>query len=58
MAVKYKLVKNPMTNKVDVVLKTEDGSKVKFYIPFSTNNSNYNDYLAWVAKGNTAEAAD
>ena len=28
------------------------------YIPISPRNTDYQDYLAWVAEGNTAEAAD
>ena len=27
-------------------------------IPFSESNTDYQAYLAWVAEGNTAEAAD
>jgi len=28
------------------------------YIPFNESNTDYQAYLAWVAEGNTAEAAD
>ena len=28
------------------------------YIPFDPDNRDYQDYLAWGAEGNTAEAAD
>ena len=28
------------------------------YITFDNENRDYQDYLAWVAEGNTAEAAD
>ena len=28
------------------------------YIPFDEKNTDYQEYLEWVAEGNTAEAAD
>ena len=30
----------------------------KIYIPFDEENREYQEYLAWVDKGNTAEDAD
>ena len=30
----------------------------KVYIPFDPDNTDYREYLEWVAEGNTAEAAD
>ena len=52
----YKLVKNPITGVVDQV-KTKNGDSV-LIIPFNETNTDYQNYLAWVAEGNTAQAAD
>ena len=52
----YKLVKNPITGVVDQV-KTKNGDSV-LIIPFNEANTDYQEYLDWVAEGNTAEAAD
>ena len=38
----------------NVILRTSDG----IYIPKDEANTDYQEYLEWVAEGNTAEAAD
>ena len=52
----YKFITEPMTGVVNGV-KTETSSQVKL-IPKDEANIDYQAYLAWVAEGNTAEAAD
>ena len=49
----YKLVNHPMTGQL-VNIKTADNR----FIPIDENNIDYQEYLLWVAEGNTAEAAD
>ena len=55
----YKLIKN-FDGVVDSV-KIQDGDTEPYkltIIPFDEDNIGYQEYLAWVAEGNTAEAAD
>tara|TARA_B100001778_G_scaffold286958_1_gene254528 strand:- start:48 stop:257 length:210 start_codon:yes stop_codon:yes gene_type:complete len=52
----YKLVKDPSTNTETLVFGTING--IQWQIPFDNDNTQYQDYLAWVDAGNTAEAAD
>ena len=57
---KYKFIKDPITEEVNCV-KTQSGTTEPYTlttIPFDKDNTQYQEYLSWVAKGNTAEAAD
>jgi hypothetical protein len=53
----YKLVKDPFLDKVNQV-KYTDGTNIVLSIPFDPDNVDYQNYLAWVAEGNTADPAD
>ena len=49
----YKLTKKAPEGD-DLVIRKSDGA----FIPFDEANTDYQEYLEWVAEGNTAEAAD
>jgi len=53
MTINYKFVKDFTGENVSVQRLTD-----KAYIPFDEANIDYQEYLEWVAEGNTAEAAD
>ena len=57
MTITYKRYKNSYGQVAEGVNKYEDGVHV-LSIPFDESNIDYQEYLAWVAEGNTAEAAD
>ena len=53
----YKPIKNELKDNIVDQVMTVKGSRT-FLIPFAEENTDYQEYLEWVAEGNTAEAAD
>ena len=54
MTYTYKNVKDFDGNVGNIFLRKEDNA----FIPKDEANTDYQEYLEWVAEGNTAEAAD
>jgi hypothetical protein len=50
----YKLTKPFLNGEVSTVQRTVDGA----CIPFDPANADYQEYLKWVAEGNTPEPAE
>ena len=51
---KYKKVNSPITNELCGIHDTETNTS----IPLNEANTDYQEYLEWVAEGNTPEDAD
>ena len=49
----YKLVNNPISGELSNIRTSDDR-----FIPIAEDNTDYQEYLAWVAEGNTAEEAE
>tara|TARA_Y100001951_G_scaffold102500_1_gene109277 strand:- start:60 stop:230 length:171 start_codon:yes stop_codon:yes gene_type:complete len=56
MTFTYKYINDPITGtkSTNTILRKEDNA----FIPFDEANTDYQEYLEWVAEGNTAEEAD
>ncbi len=52
----YKLINNPMSGNLLSIKRTDVTPNI--FIPIDSDNRDYQEYLDWVAEGNTAEAAD
>ena len=50
----YKLFRNPFTNNIDCVIQVTKNA----YIPFDEANTDYQEYLKWLAEGNTPDPAE
>jgi len=50
----YKLTLDTIIAKSNTVKRLSDNA----YIPFDPDNGDYQQYLAWLAEGNTPEAAE
>jgi len=50
----YKLSPDSSLGKASSVIRLSDNA----YIPFDSDNTDYQAYLAWLAEGNTPEAAE
>ena len=57
MTITYKLYPNDENGASRKAIQKTDGDMI-YSIPFDEGNTDYQEYLAWVAEGNTAEAAD
>ena len=56
METTYKIINYAITNEACEVIRTDD--RGIWTIPFAEDNTDYQEYLEWLAEGNTPEPAD
>ena len=57
MDINYKLMNDPIKGVLVGIKKIHEDGSISF-IPCCPDNVDYQDYLAWVDEGNTADPAD
>ena len=50
----YQLIKNPFSDQICMIKRLNDNT----FIPMDTSNTDYQEYLKWVAEGNTPQPAE
>ena len=55
---KYKLVNSDRGGTISIIKKEDIPANTTIGFPLDPSNKDYQEYLKWVAAGNTAEAAD
>ena len=57
MAIKYKLYKDDINGAIPAIQVTKEDGTI-WSVPFDEANTDYKEYLAWVAEGNEPDPAD
>ena len=58
MTYKLTLPEGKESNSLDLIIKIGEGSNPDCYIPVDPANTDYQEYLEWVAEGNTPDPAE
>jgi hypothetical protein len=58
MTISYKFTPLNRQGEQDTVIKIDSTKPQRVFIPFNSENTDYQEYLEWLAEGNTTEAAD